>query len=410
MTWQRTADLKPRPLVLQEREGRFRYRSSWRQTYVVAAGLSSAQQHRKRPLQVSTLYSDLLYQPFHCATTPLRAEWLQRSTIDRCSSLSAQDFRRLYEQPNRPVVLTDAVRSPAEHWTYQLRCSRADICRMHVLLCMHACMRACRVFTQLLFHEAPAEFEASSGLACMGACSQAQGWPARKKWTRGYLRKAFKGQTIMAGDYPMAFDDYLAYMDGCADEMPLYLFDCTFASKAPQLAADYSVSGSVAALMSHAAVLCADCIQKVAGTANIRDLGRTAGTRGLCRGPLGRPGGAGSPRLQVVLRCMHACIVHEQPRREAEIPVLLHVRAPPCVNTWRVRGHSLGASQVADHGAGALGQQLPQGPQRDLGLECSCARGQEVGPVPAARQPARSGGPLVAPLSSATINTVLKRS
>ena len=70
---------------------------------------------------------------------------------------------------------------------------------------------------------------------------QASGWPARKKWTHTYLQKAFKGQTIVAGNYDMSFDDYLAYAGASMDDMPLYLFDCKFAQKAPQLAADYTV-------------------------------------------------------------------------------------------------------------------------------------------------------------------------
>jgi hypothetical protein len=66
-------------------------------------------------------------------------------------------------------------------------------------------------------------------------------WPARKLWTRRYLRRAFKGKHVVAGNYAMAFDDYLAYADASQDDMPLYLFDSKFAEKAPRLAADYSV-------------------------------------------------------------------------------------------------------------------------------------------------------------------------
>ena len=47
----------------------------------------------------------------------------------------------------------------------------------------------------------------------------------------------------MAGNYDMSFDDYLAYTDAQTDDMPLYLFDCKFAEKGPQLAADYKVAG-----------------------------------------------------------------------------------------------------------------------------------------------------------------------
>lgn len=71
--------------------------------------------------------------------------------------------------------------------------------------------------------------------------SQAAKWPALKKWTRQYLREAFQGHKVVVGNYPMAFDDYLAYADSAIDDMPLYLFDCKFAAKAPRLVADYSV-------------------------------------------------------------------------------------------------------------------------------------------------------------------------
>ena len=71
---------------------------------------------------------------------------------------------------------------------------------------------------------------------------QASSWPARKKWTRAYLKEAFKGQDVVAGNYRMAFEDYLAYTDASCDDMPLYLFDSKFAQKAPQMAADYKVN------------------------------------------------------------------------------------------------------------------------------------------------------------------------
>lgn len=67
-------------------------------------------------------------------------------------------------------------------------------------------------------------------------------WPALHKWDSKSLRKAFKGQHILAGDYPTSFDNFLAYSQRSHDEMPLYLFDKHFAQKAPQLAADYKVT------------------------------------------------------------------------------------------------------------------------------------------------------------------------
>ena len=46
----------------------------------------------------------------------------------------------------------------------------------------------------------------------------------------------------------MSFDSFLAYSRRSHDEMPLYLFDKHFASKAPQLAADYKVA-SISSLL-----------------------------------------------------------------------------------------------------------------------------------------------------------------
>ena len=74
----------------------------------------------------------------------------------------------------------------------------------------------------------------------MVVCLQIDDWPALHKWNSKYLKKAFKGKHVLAGDYPMGFDNFLAYSQRSHDEMPLYLFDKHFA-KAPQLAADYKV-------------------------------------------------------------------------------------------------------------------------------------------------------------------------
>lgn len=58
--------------------------------------------------KVSGFFSDLLFQPHHCATTTVKPEWVRRSTVDRRAGLTPEEFRRLYEEPNKPVVLTDA--------------------------------------------------------------------------------------------------------------------------------------------------------------------------------------------------------------------------------------------------------------------------------------------------------------
>lgn len=58
--------------------------------------------------KIPGFFSDLLFQPHHCATTDIKPEWVRRSTVDRRAGLTPGEFRRLYEEPNRPVVLTDA--------------------------------------------------------------------------------------------------------------------------------------------------------------------------------------------------------------------------------------------------------------------------------------------------------------
>jgi len=66
--------------------------------------------HPRQPaLKVTNFYSDLLYQPYFCATTPLREEWLGNNNVERRSGLSLQDFRSQFEKPNRPVIITDVV-------------------------------------------------------------------------------------------------------------------------------------------------------------------------------------------------------------------------------------------------------------------------------------------------------------
>ena len=102
--------------VLQELEGRFRYRGSWRETYLTSTGLAAADKQRFMSLRVQNLFSDLLFQPWYCATVPISLEWLERDTLERRSHLSAEDFRRLFELPNKPVVITDQVSAVLRTW------------------------------------------------------------------------------------------------------------------------------------------------------------------------------------------------------------------------------------------------------------------------------------------------------
>eukprot|EP00752_Nemacystus_decipiens_P007525 g6725.t1 len=129
------------------------------------------------PLKVPGFFSDLLFQPHHCATTAIKPEWVRRSTVDRRAGLSPEDFRRLYEEPNKPVVLTDAAAS----------------------------------------------------------------WPALHRWTRDKLSSAHGDLRLHAGGLEFALTDYLRYAEESKDELPLYVFDKRFADKCPELGTEYEV-------------------------------------------------------------------------------------------------------------------------------------------------------------------------
>eukprot|EP00884_Botryococcus_braunii_P021807 jgi/Botrbrau1/830/Bobra.0352s0027.1 len=165
-----------RTLVFEEFEGSFCYRSDWRRTYITTKW-PWAQVSNGPPLSVQGIFSDLLYQPWLCATTPLLPSWLAVDNLERRSQISLTEFREQFERPNRPVILSNAVGS----------------------------------------------------------------WTAVQKWTIPYLQEVFRGKTVVAGNYDMSFDTYIQYMRANKDEMPLYLFDKDFLKKSPELAADYQV-------------------------------------------------------------------------------------------------------------------------------------------------------------------------
>lgn len=95
----------------------------------------------------------------------------------RVSGLSVQEFQQRFEEPNKPVVITDVV-----------------------------------------------------------PC-----WPALHQWTWEYLEEELKDTDIVAGSYDMSFKDFLHYCKAQNDEMPLYLFDKRILNMCPKLAEDFSV-------------------------------------------------------------------------------------------------------------------------------------------------------------------------
>ena len=165
-------------LVLEEFSGDWVYRNTWQETYIACKNIENHHHHHRRTFHpVSHFYSDLLHQPWLCATLDIDPSWLEVENIDRRSNLSVEEFKKEYDGQNRPVILTDVVSS----------------------------------------------------------------WPAVRKWNKDYLRTVFQGRTVIVGDVPMSFEAYCSYADAQSDELPLYLFDKEFVKTAPQLAQDYTV-------------------------------------------------------------------------------------------------------------------------------------------------------------------------
>lgn len=63
----------------------FSWNGSWRETYL-ASHLGSPPKARAGRLKVGDFYSDMLYQPWFCATLELFPEWLEVDNVDRCVS------------------------------------------------------------------------------------------------------------------------------------------------------------------------------------------------------------------------------------------------------------------------------------------------------------------------------------
>jgi len=164
-------------LALEGMTAPFRFGASWRETYLRRLIAGGTKAGRGHPrVRVRGLFSDFLFQPWLCAVGALRPEWLRVENVDRRSNLSAEDFVELFDGPGRPVVITDAVPK----------------------------------------------------------------WPAFKRWTREYLLAACGATRFRCGPLDLTLSEYFEYMDRMVEERPLYLFDCKFADKVPQLGADYA--------------------------------------------------------------------------------------------------------------------------------------------------------------------------
>ena len=90
----------------QELQGGFRFHTCWKTTYLSNLKRATGQVKNAK-IQCTGIFSDLLYQPWLCAVTPLRQAWLQTDNLARVEHLCPADFREGYEAPSRPVVLSE---------------------------------------------------------------------------------------------------------------------------------------------------------------------------------------------------------------------------------------------------------------------------------------------------------------
>eukprot|EP00899_Mesostigma_viride_P009308 jgi/Mesvir1/18379/Mv14262-RA.1 len=131
-------------------------------------------------IQVPHLFSDVLFQPWRCASALFRPEWLATVRIDQraASSLSAAQFVDLFERRNKPVLI---------------------------------------------------QGDPGWGCASLGG------------WSREDLLGACGEARFACGPVELTLSQYLSYADSVQEEQPVYLFDSKFATKAPALASAYTV-------------------------------------------------------------------------------------------------------------------------------------------------------------------------
>lgn len=146
-----------------EAEVDFKFSRCWRQTYMRCCVNGQKDFQALRRLQISGMYSDLLYSSWHFAHADLEEQWLEGDTIPRvpASELTPQRFLEEFERPNRPVIITGLVSK----------------------------------------------------------------WAATDKWSDEFLSKAFAGQTVNAGGSVLSYPNWVAYSRESRDDLPLYLFD-----------------------------------------------------------------------------------------------------------------------------------------------------------------------------------------
>lgn len=113
-------------------------------------------------------FSDSLYQAWLCCTVDMR-KWCRVESIERRSGLSFEQFLQEYEEPNKPVILTDIVTK----------------------------------------------------------------WPAFAdgKWSKEQLLQRHGDVQLQCGPATMKLRDYFLYSSQAQEEIPMYLFDNLFVEK-----------------------------------------------------------------------------------------------------------------------------------------------------------------------------------
>lgn len=160
------------------------FKRSWRQT-VLDFLYSEPEHNMRKDLKIDIrrrprVYSDVLFHKQRCRNATIDPSWIRHNDITRTSlrTLSCESFFAKYDHPSQPVILTD-------------------------------------------------------GMSDWSAAS----------WDPAQLSEDYPSQQFSAGGYKFTFHDYFRYAKAVyeADDQPVYLFDPTFAEKAPQLAKDYDV-------------------------------------------------------------------------------------------------------------------------------------------------------------------------
>ncbi len=177
-----------------------RFSKSWRETYIRRCGHDQWSSNARIR---SAVCSDLLYQPWLCATTAVRSEWLDRDNIPRISvaKLTRETFRARFEEPNLPVIITGLV-----------SCRRA----LHAdfLPCCEVRSRGkdpCKQCPQ----ESNLPDNAIRERLLMRCGLQVDDWPAFRRWPREQLASALGAGKLLAGEFEFSFDDYFLYADNC---------------------------------------------------------------------------------------------------------------------------------------------------------------------------------------------------